>query len=170
MSQESRPVSAFARTGARLAALIPGYTGYKKREHAREEDRSVREAVARQLGLVQARFERSLSKVIRELAPKEVETADKAIRSLSRQRDRVRFAPEGYASLFSRSEVGEADLESLYGYDTELWDVVESLDEAAQVWEQAIVQGERAWPGETFAPLVHTLEDALDRRESFLRS
>jgi hypothetical protein len=162
--------SNLARAAERLASLIPGYTGYKERERLREEDRAVRDAVVRQLGLVLGRLERALSSSIRLLSPSEVEEADKVLRGLGRHRDRIRFAPAGYTSLFARRKVQKHELEGLLALDTGLWAALEELDRVAAEWDLATRHGESSWPSANVKQAMQELEDVLDERESYLRS
>ena len=138
--------SGLARAAERLAQLMPGYTGYKTRERLRDEDRAVREAVVRTLGLTLGRLERALASVIRSLPATDVESADRLLRLVSRQRDRIRFAPVGYASLFARKQIQERELEAVLGLDVQLWAALEELDRQAGVWDESSRRGETAWP------------------------
>lgn len=162
--------SGLARATERLAALVPGYSGYKTRERLREEDRAVREAVSRGLGLAAGRLERALKRCIRSLPPDAVEEADAVLRALGRHRDRIRFAPEGYASLFARKEIGESTLEALVTLDAGLWGALEALDRAAAAWDEAAKSGEAVWPADAVTEPLYALEEQLDERESLLRS
>jgi len=162
--------SGLARATERLAALVPGYSGYKAREAAREEDRAIREAVSRGLGLAIGRLERALKRSIRSLPPDAVEEADTVLRALGRHRDRIRFAPGGYASLFSRKAIQESTLEALVTLDASLWASLEALDRAAAAWDEASRQEPSEWPGEAVTRALYALEETLDERESLLRS
>lgn len=162
--------SGLARAVERLAAIIPGYSGYKQRERLRDEDRAVRDAVARQLGLTLGRIERALSVSIRAMDPVNVEEADRVLRGLHRQRDRIHFAPLGYTSLFARKKVQARELETLLALDTQLWAALDGIDRAAAEWDQQARAGDSAWPGRRLLDGLQELEDVLDERESFLRS
>lgn len=162
--------SGLARAAERLATLVPGYTGYKKRELLREEDRAVREAVVRQLGLILGRLERALRVCIRAMPAKDVEQADGILRGLSRHRDRIRFAPAGYASLFARKKIQSRELQNLLALDAGMWASLEELDRIAGTWDQESRDGESAWPGSRLRDAMYDLEEVLDERESFLRS
>jgi hypothetical protein len=162
--------SGLARAAERLLAVAPGYSGYKTRERLREEDRAIREAVARQLGLVIGRLERALAASIRSLPTEDVEAASRVVRNLGRQRDRIRFAPAGYSSLFSRRQIGRDTLEGLKALDAGVWAVLEALDRIAGTWDEEARRGRFAWPGSEVKNAVLELEDALDERESLLRS
>lgn len=162
--------SGLARAVERLAAIVPGYSGYKQRERLREEDRAVRDAVVRQLGLSLGRLERALSTSIRALPPESVEEADRAMRGLHRQRDRIHFAPLGYSSLFARKKIQARELETLLSMDSQLWAALEALDRVAAEWDERARAGDSAWPGREILNALRELEDVLDQRESFLRS
>ena len=84
-----------ARATERIASLVPGYSGYKLREKAGEEDRALRSAVHQQLGLTLGRLERALSHTAREIPPEDVDQAGNLLRMLGRHRDRIRFVPSG---------------------------------------------------------------------------
>lgn len=162
--------SNLARAAERLGTLIPGYTGYKERERLRDEDRALREEVVRQLGLVMGRIERGLAACIRRLSPAEVEEADGILRALGRHRDRIRFAPAGYASLFARRKIERMELEGLLALDTALWAALEELDRVAAEWDLSTRHGESHWPSANVKDALRELEDVLDERESYLRS
>jgi hypothetical protein len=165
-----RNPSGLARVAETLASLIPGYSGYKSRELAREDDKAVRDAVVRRLSIVVGRVERALGTVIRALPPEHVEDADRAIRAMKREGDRIRFAPQGYTSLFGRKQTGVRELNALVGLDAGLWAAIEELDRVAAAWEDEVRKGETSWPKEALRNAVFDLEDALDERESYLRS
>ena len=130
----------------------------------------MRDAVVRQLGLTLGRFERALSVSIRAMPPESVEEADRVLRGLHRQRDRIRFAPLGYTSLFARKKVQSRELETLLALDTQLWAALDGIDRAAAEWDQQARAGDSAWPGRLLLDGLQELEDVLDERESFLRS
>ena len=162
--------SGLARATERLSSVVPGYSGYKARERAREEDRALRESVSRQLGIVVGRLERALSCAVRMLPPDDVEQAGALLRMLGRHRDRVRFAPAGYASLFSRRKIGLAELEGLISMDAGLWSVLEELDRLAAAWDEGARRGRPEWPREAIRDSVIALEERIEERENYLRS
>jgi hypothetical protein len=162
--------SGLARATERLANLIPGYSGYKERERLREEDRAVRASIARNLGIVMGRMERALKQVARNLPPGELEEADEILRALGRHRDRIRFAPGGYASLFARNGIDAPELDGLVTLDAGLYAVLEELDRLAGGWDQDSRNGDPGWPGKELTEALFELERVLDERESFLRS
>ncbi len=162
--------SGLARAAERLATLIPGYSGYKERERLREEDRAVREAVVRSLGITVGRLERALSGCIRALPGKDVESADRILRTLNRTRDRIRFAPTGYASLFARKQIGAHELEGILALDAQLWGALEELDRLAAEWDAGVRSGDTSWPGDALTHVMTEFEDTVDERESLVRS
>lgn len=159
-----------ARATERLASLVPGYSGYKTRERVREEDRALRETVSRQMGLTVGRLERALTHSVRRLPPEDVEQAGVLLRMLGRHRDRIRFAPAGYASLFGRKKIQLAELDSLISMDAGLWSVLEELDRLAAAWDENARRDRPEWPREGIREAVIQLEERIEERENFLRS
>ena len=162
--------SRLARATERLCSLVPGYSGYKSRERAREEDRTLRETVSRQLGVIVGRMERALSYSIRDLPPEDVEQAGALLRVIGRHRDRVRFAPAGYTSLFARKKIQLAEIESLVALDAGLWSGLEEMDRLAAAWDEGARRGRPEWPREAIRDAVISLEERIEERENYLRS
>ena len=159
-----------ARATERIAALVPGYSGYKSRDHASEEDRALRFAVHQQLGLTLGRLERALSHTAPKIAPDDSDQADHLFRTLGRHRDRIRFAPSGLGSLFMQPKIQLQKLEGLVALDAGLWSVLEELDRLAAAWDEQSRRGRTEWPREAIRDAVIGLEDLIDEREAYLRS
>jgi hypothetical protein len=162
--------SGLARAVERIASFVPGYSGYKTRERLREEDRALRDAVVRQLGLALGRLERALASSIRDLPSPDVEDADRLLRGLNRQRDRIRFAPTGYASLFARKRIEQHELQGLIALDAQLWAALSALEEAAEIWDTTSRRGTPGWPHENLRETLDEIDDVINERESLLRS
>jgi hypothetical protein len=157
-----------ARALERLASLIPGYSGYKNGQSSQAEDRTLREALARHLGLIVGRGERALQAASSTLGPEEEREAKEALEALSRHRDRVRFAPAGSRSRLA-GELTEFDRQTLLSLDAVLWAAVGELESLAGEWDQGTGNGELGWPGNPFLDALSELDEALEERESFLR-
>jgi hypothetical protein len=99
-----------------------------------------------------------------------VEAVDKLLRSLGRDRDRIRFAPAGFSSLFSRKKIQDQELQNLVALDAGLWAVLEELDRVAGAWDEDTRAGGTEWPSDQLRDAVIELEEVLDERESYLRS
>jgi hypothetical protein len=159
-----------ARATERLASLVPGYSGYKSRDQAGEEDRTLRSAVHQQLGLTLGRLERALSQIAPQIPAEDVDQAANLLRMLGRNRDRIRFVPSGYGSFFSRGKILLQDFEGLIALDAGLWSVLEELDRLAAAWDQQSLRGRTEWPREGIRDALIGLEDLIEEREAYLRS
>lgn len=159
-----------ARATERIASLVPGYSGYKSRDHAREEDHALRFAVQEQLGLTLGRLERALSHTAPKMPAGDADQAGNLFRMLGRHRDRIRFAPAGMGSFFTQKRIQVQQLEGLIALDAGLWSVLEELDRLAAAWDENSRRGRTEWPREAIREAVIGLEDLIDEREAYLRS
>jgi hypothetical protein len=159
-----------ARATERIASLVPGYSGYKSRDRAEEEDRAIRSAVHQQLGLTLGRLERALSQTAREIPAEDADQANSFLRVLERHRDRIRFVPSGAGSFFSRRRIQLQEFEGLVALDAGVWSVLEELDRLAAAWDQKSRRGRTDWPREGIRDAIIGLEDLIEEREAYLRS
>ena len=162
--------SGLARAAERLSTVAPGYGGYRSAERRLHDDRSIRRAASRQLGMSLGRLDRARKSAGSELLPDENRALQKLILSLARHRDRIQFAPQGDATMLSREELGDSDLDGLVSLDAGLWAALEALDRLAGIWDQESRRPGGAWPGQDLFNVFCELEEVLDERESFLRS
>lgn len=100
-----------------LGHLIPGYSGYVRREGRRDTDKILRETIARRLDEVKA----PIDDIIRE------RTAGGSLEGLSdlnllkthlaTTADMIRYASYGASGLFDLVQVKEQDLDNLHQFD-----------------------------------------------------
>ena len=112
---------------ARLAALVPGYSGYADRERRRETDQAVRLAVAARLGAVRAELERKTAEASRAGRFDLLEPLDALARRVATLADSFRHAPAGYAGLFDVAAIGAPELDRLQQLDLEAGEACERL-------------------------------------------
>jgi hypothetical protein len=153
----------------RLSGLIPGYAGYGSTHSPQEEDRVLRSALSRQLGLIHGRLERAL-RTSGDRLPSSVRAgAGTQVAALRSLRDRLHFAPAGNTSLLAQSQLPEPIRAELLTCDAALWAAVTQLDALAGDMDQAALRGSGAWDGGAVEELLTAVEEALEIRESFLR-
>jgi hypothetical protein len=116
----------------RLAARIPGYRGFQRRELRREVDRRLREQLARQLrhqlGLV-----RNRARAWTDAGRLQVLGGfDRLDRGLDRLSLAVQHADYGASGLFDAVKIGAAELEALYRFDLSLLDELAALEAALE--------------------------------------
>ncbi len=121
----------------KLLNIIPGFHGYRKKEHIREDDRLIREYMVRILEEAQ----RDLSDALSILAEYDFSTAerfDSLMRDLRIVTDKIRWAEHGYAPHYNIVKIQEEDLEKMREIDAGLVEKVESLrDTAAKLRDDA---------------------------------
>lgn len=112
----------------RVALYIPGYRGYREKNLRREEDRAVRNEVAKALQGTKA----ELGTIQRELASQPVLMMDmERIRTkVDRYDVMVRKAVNGYSAFHAAVKIDESDLDALVKWDAQLIDDIKLLREA----------------------------------------
>ena len=144
-----------------LLGRIPGYTAYRDKEHRRDEDKRVREAIAD--GIMQgvdrltqynARLaeQRDLGSLSR------IESLVGRVRLLA---DRIRTASYGYGGLFTERSVDEAALDQLRQFDLALQREVQGLATRIEALTQTSTPADER---------VEDVSEELDRLELLFAS
>ncbi len=110
----------------KLLNVIPGFHGYRKKEHLREDDKLIREYMVRIL----EEAIRDLSDALTYLAEYDFSTAerfDNVMRELRLLTDKIRWAEHGYAPHYNIVKIQEEDLEKIREVDALLVEKVEKL-------------------------------------------
>ncbi len=112
----------------RVALYIPGYRGYREKNLRREEDRAVRNEVAKALQGTKA----ELGTIQRELTSQPALMMDmERIRTkVDRYDVMVRKAVNGYSAFHAAVKNDESDLDALVKWDAQLIDDIKLLREA----------------------------------------
>jgi len=160
-SWAKRDTSSTGRGGvASLLDKIPGYSGYRAKESRRDEDKRLREELARQYDGLAQRLSELGGDLARARRYKEIAEVERLERSLRRFVDRLRVATYGYDGLFSDRSIDERALDQIQAFDRALGDGLDELGTAVGALEGVIGGGDLA------APLrqVEGQIDALNRR------
>lgn len=110
----------------KLLNIIPGFHGYRKKEHLREDDKLIREYMVRIL----EEAIRDLSDALTYLAEYDFSTAerfDNVMRELRLVTDKIRWAEHGYAPHYNIVKIQEEDLEKIREVDALLVEKVYEL-------------------------------------------
>jgi len=126
-----------------LAMHIPGFAGYKATEDRRIADRQLRAVIGERLSKVKDRLDRVIDSLSRSGNLDTVALIDQSGRKLERLIDRMRFADYGFAAVFDRVQIGEAQLLNLYQYDATIMSDVPQFDGAAGAIETAGTDNEK---------------------------
>lgn len=120
-----------------LASYIPGFAGYKAVEDRRIADKQLRAVIGERMARVKARLDPLMDSISRGGSMDGLALIDQTGRKLNRVIDRMRFADYGYAAVFDRVQLGEAEVTRLYEYDAGIMSQLGSLDDAVSAVEQA---------------------------------
>jgi hypothetical protein len=100
-----------------LGHLIPGYTGYVRREARRDTDKILRDTIARRLDETKA----SIDDMIRDRTAggnlDGLSNLSRLKTHLATTADMIRYASHGASGLFDLVQVKEADLDKLHQFD-----------------------------------------------------
>ncbi|HYK52167.1 MAG TPA: hypothetical protein VEV38_01380 [Candidatus Eremiobacteraceae bacterium] len=119
-----------------LASFIPGFAGYKSTEDRRIADKQLRAVIGERLTNVRGRVDGVVDTLSRSGNLDGVALIDQSSRRLGRLIDRMRFADYGYAAVFDRVQMGDAELAKIYAYDTALMGELGKFESAVGEIEQ----------------------------------
>ncbi|HXW50724.1 MAG TPA: hypothetical protein VEJ41_01935, partial [Candidatus Acidoferrales bacterium] len=126
-----------------LASYIPGFAGYKAVEDRRIADKQLRAVIGERLARVKGRLDALVDSISRSGNLDGVALIDQSGRKLNRVIDRMRFADYGYAAVFDRVQLGEAEVTRLYEYDAGVMSQLGVFDDAANDVEQCCTDADR---------------------------
>lgn len=128
---------------ATLASFIPGFAGYKSTEDRRIGDKQLRAVIGERLSNVKDRLDAVVESLSRGGNLDGVALIDQSGRRMARLIDRMRFADYGYAAVFDRVQMGDAELAKIYQYDSAIMGELGKFDDAAAEVEQSAADGVR---------------------------
>lgn len=144
-----------------LASYIPGFHGYKAVEDRRIADKQLRAVIGERLARVKSRLDALVDSISRTGNMDGLALIDQSGRKLNRLVDRMRFADYGYAAVFDRVQLGDAEVTRLYEYDAGLMQQLGSFDDAVSEVEQASSDSDRL---RTALAKLDALTAEFDRR------
>lgn len=101
----------------RLLNRVPGYTGYQRKESMRDDDRRLREEIARGLDQASSDLTALGSKIAADRRLDLISVVEETIARVRHLESRVRTASYGYGGLFSDRSVDEHALAQLKSFD-----------------------------------------------------
>lgn len=152
----------------RIAAYIPGFSGYLEKETRRDVDKVQRDFCADKLMGQKTAVKRVLDDLISGGEIDGIAPFEKLMNRIDRVGQKIKNAPRGYSGLFDTIKVGEDVLLQVYEHDLSLAEAVTEV--AHKITE--MTAGDRA---KLMAKVAETIElvDRVDaffaRREELLR-
>jgi hypothetical protein len=101
----------------RLLNRIPGYTGYRQKESMRDDDRRLRQEIARELSQAIGWLTSVSSRLASERRLDQISGIENTIGRVRQLESRVRTATYGYGGIFSDRSVDEYALQQLKQFD-----------------------------------------------------
>jgi hypothetical protein len=111
----------------KLVALIPGFSGYVKRQNRRAADKLVRETVANRFEELWKRISNVQSDLVAAGKLEYVDDLEKAAIQIRTFIDKIRTASRGYAGVFDAVKINEKELGQLYEFDLAFFDLVDQV-------------------------------------------
>jgi hypothetical protein len=108
----------------RIAAAIPGFSGYQERETRRDVDKVQRDFCAEKLFAQKTAIKRVLEELISGGDIDGISPFEKLMSRIDRVAQRIRSADRGYSGLFDTVKVDDDDLMRVYEYDLSLTEAV----------------------------------------------
>lgn len=113
-----------------IASYIPGFAGYKSAEDRRIADKQLRSVIGERLTKLKGRLDDAVDSLSRAGNMEGLALIDQSGRRLERLIDRMRFADYGYAAVFDRVQMGDAELARVYQYDAAIMAELGKFDDA----------------------------------------
>lgn len=152
----------------RIALYIPGYRGYREKNLRREEDRAVRNEVARALQGTKT----DLATIQRELVgqPALMNDVERIRTKVDKYDVMVRKAVNGYSSFHTAVKINESDLDALVEWDARLIDDIQLLRKAtAGLLETVDLEAEAKAEVRDLERSVDAMIEAYNGRETVMR-
>jgi hypothetical protein len=111
----------------RLLNRIPGYTGYRQKESMRDDDRRLRQEIARELTQAIDRLTSVSTRLANERKLDQISGVENTIGRVRQLESRVRTATYGYGGIFSDRSVDEYALQQLKQFDVAFQQGVDEL-------------------------------------------
>ena len=150
----------------KIASAIPGFKGYRDKEHRREADRIGREHAASRLEESKKDLDTLSANASRVGALDAINDIETARKRLDKVAARVRYADRGYAGFFDAIKIDEAVLDRVYRFDLALLKGVEEAREASRA--AASAAGGVGPALQEFIARLDALDEALAEREQIL--
>jgi len=117
----------------KIMLVVPGFSGYKKREQRREADKIIRNFLHSKLQEARNDLQDVYAAVAKSEQSKELERIDKVLAVFDRVSERVNHASYGYSGFFDAIKIEKAELDRMIAFDTQLVDGAKGLAERVKI-------------------------------------
>jgi len=148
---------------------IPGFSGYRKREKLREDDRIIRSYIVSILENAIKYIEDAEASLV-DINYNGAAMLENLLRSLRLVTDKIRWAPHGYQPHYYIEKILEEDLEKLRAIDAEIIGIAEQLSEKASTIAGKAMAGQSPSPEDVMGirELIDKIQEKIDERNKIL--
>ena len=153
----------------RLARIFPGIPSYQDREALREQDKAVRDLLAKRLTHAAEDLSEAANSLLSSGGLALLGAMDTKRRKLHRLADTLRFSAYGYTGLFAANAVDEERLAQVWEFDLELEETVAGVERAVEGMKESASTGFDLDAAKSLDDAFNLLESRLKEREVLLR-
>jgi hypothetical protein len=147
----------------RLAASIPGFSGYRELGIRRKADELVRQHLVGLLDDVLGRAKQIVSQWSDAGELGKLDKLDRLVGKLRKVRDNLRYADYGYTGWWDAVKIKEEELDNMYAYDLKMREQIVAIDAAVTELAAATTQ-DLAERMAGVQEQVERLQNAVDHR------
>ncbi len=153
---------------SRIAAYIPFYKGYKQKQLRREEDRAIRDIVAKELNAVKNDLANSAAATVGDLDA--MRMSERLRAKVDRYTSQVKKTAVGYTGFHEAVKIRETELDRVVTFDAQLIDGVEALKkETADLTRFADSGEDIKTPMRMIERDVDALIEAFNQRDAVMK-
>ncbi len=149
-----------------LGHLIPGYTGYVRREARRDTDRILRETIARRLDEAKTPIDDIICERTSAGSLDRLSNLNRLKTQLSTTADIIRYASYGASGLFDLVQVKEQDLDNLHDFDLS---IAQDADNIARKVESLAAAEDTDAESRTMLKELDQLREKIRAREKIIQ-
>jgi hypothetical protein len=124
----------------KLAANVPGFSGYVERQNRRAADKLLREAVARRFEDLWKRLSSLQVELVQGGQIELLDEIERAALQLRTFTDRIKTAAYGYSGVFDAVKIDAADLDRLYRFDLAFFELANEIEQTIQNLSSALLE------------------------------
>ncbi len=153
----------------KLAAYVPGFSGYVERQNRRAADKLLRETVARCFEDLWQRLSALQVDLVQGGQIELLDQIERAALQLRTFADRIKTATYGYSGVFDAVKIDVADLDRLYHFDLAFFELANEIEQTIQNLSTTLLK-----PATTSQQIRHLIElsaqanQIFDRRQEIL--
>jgi hypothetical protein len=124
----------------KLAANVPGFSGYVERQNRRAADKLLREAVARRFEDLWKRLSSLQVELVQGGQIELLDEIERAALQLRTFTDRIKTAAYGYSGVFDAVKIDASDLDRLYRFDLAFFELANEIEQTIQNLSSALLE------------------------------